>query len=57
LLQCPVIAYPLCAYLPKDDKRPALALLYSVAKVLLFFQLYHPTKGTLVELQNEPIFS
>jgi hypothetical protein len=26
-----------------------LALLYSLVKVLLFFQLYHPTKGTIVK--------
>jgi len=29
-------------------KRSALALLYSIVKVLLIFQLYHPTKGTKV---------
>jgi len=30
---------------------------YSIVKVLFDFQLYHPTKGSFVELQNEPIFS
>ena len=45
-------------YLPKEGKRSGFRLYpYSVVKVLLFFQLYHPTKGTIVELQNEPIFT
>jgi hypothetical protein len=57
LLQCPVIiAYPL-SFALKVGKRSALALLYSIVKVLLIFQLYHPTKGTIVKHQDEPIFS
>jgi len=35
------------AYLPKEDKRSALALPYSIIKVQSI-QLYHPTKGTIV---------
>jgi len=30
---------------------------YSIVKVLLVFQLYHPTKGRKVIFQNEPIFT
>jgi len=30
---------------------------YSIVKVLLFFQLYHPTKGTLVKLKRPNIVS
>jgi hypothetical protein len=35
----------------------ALPQTYSIVKVRLIFQLYHPTKGTKVPYQNEPIFS
>jgi len=30
---------------------------YLIVKVRLIFQLYHPTKGTIVKLKNEPIFT
>jgi hypothetical protein len=62
-LQCPVtaitITYPLLSlFALKVGKRSRLRLYpYSIVKVLLMFQLYHPTKGTIVELKNEPIFS
>jgi hypothetical protein len=42
--------------LPKEGKRSALALPYSIIKVQSI-QLYHPTKGTIVKHQDEPIFS
>jgi hypothetical protein len=53
------IAYPLLSlFALKVGKRSELRLYpYSIVKVLFDFQLYHPTKGTFVHYQNEPIFS
>ena len=49
---------PLCSsFALKVGKRSARLELYSVVKVLLFFQLNHPTKGAIVILQNEPTFT
>ena len=44
--KCPVSTLTLLFF--DLGKRSGLALPYSIVKVLLIFQLYHPTKGTIV---------